>query len=450
MTVSPQLGGLDAAVANAGVLTVGTWDKTTQAQWRTVLDVNLIGTWNTCAAAIPHLVERGGSLVNISSAAGLKGTPLHLPYTASKHGVVGLSRALANELAAQNIRVNTVHPTGVETGMRPENLQQILAEGRPDLIPIFLNALPAVMAEAIDISNAVLFLVSDESRYRDRAGVQGRRGGDVAMTTVDTDRSERGRREFAEVMTFAPPEDSSPGDDERPDRLRLRRGLDAAGTEQAGPPVRHASVRGGGRRRRARCRDHVYAALNSGDLSITEMRETVLHFAVYSGWPKASRFNIVVDEQWERIHRERGQTVPPPEPATAAGHAQRPGGTAADRRAIVQGHQLHTVRAAYATTRIPGAGILNFVFGEMWLRPGLGMKERRLVTVACVAFQDAPIPILSHVYAALKSRDVSFDEMDEVALHFGAYYGWAKASHLNQVIGEQKQRVLDEWQAEAR
>ena len=160
-----QLGGLDAAVANAGVLTVGTWDKTTQQQWRTVLDVNLIGTWNTCAAAIPHLVERGGSLINISSAAGLKGTPLHLPYTASKHGVVGLSRALANELAAQNIRVNTVHPTGVETGMRPENLQQTLAEGRPDLIPIFLNALPAVMAEAIDVSNAVLFLVSDESRY---------------------------------------------------------------------------------------------------------------------------------------------------------------------------------------------------------------------------------------------------------------------------------------------
>jgi SDR family mycofactocin-dependent oxidoreductase len=160
-----QLGGLDAAVANAGVLTVGTWDTTTPEQWRTVLDVNLIGTWNTCAAAIPHLVERGGSLVNISSAAGLKGTPLHLPYTASKHGVVGLSRALANELAAQSIRVNTVHPTGVETGMRPENLQQILGEGRPDLIPIFLNALPAVMAEAIDISNAVLFLVSDESRY---------------------------------------------------------------------------------------------------------------------------------------------------------------------------------------------------------------------------------------------------------------------------------------------
>jgi len=152
-------------VANAGVLTVGTWDTTTPEQWRTVVDVNLIGTWNTCAAALPHLVERGGSLVNISSAAGLKGTPLHTPYTASKHGVVGLSRSLANELAAQNIRVNTVHPTGVATGMQPTSLQGLLAEARPDLVPIFLNAMPIVMAEAIDISNAVLFLVSDESRY---------------------------------------------------------------------------------------------------------------------------------------------------------------------------------------------------------------------------------------------------------------------------------------------
>ncbi len=160
-----ELGGLDAAVANAGVLTVGTWDTTTPEQWRTVVDVNLIGTWNTCAAALPHLVERGGSLILISSAAGLKGTPLHLPYTATKHGVVGLSRALANELAAQNVRVNTVHPTGVETGMRPESLHGLLAESRPDLVPVFLNALPIMMADAIDISNAVLFLISDESRY---------------------------------------------------------------------------------------------------------------------------------------------------------------------------------------------------------------------------------------------------------------------------------------------
>lgn len=160
-----QLGGLDAVVANAGVLTAGTWDTTTPEQWRTVVDVNLIGTWNTCAAALPHLVERGGSIVNISSAAALKGTPLHIPYTASKLGVVGMSKALANELAAQNVRVNTVHPTGVPTGMTPESLFKLLTEARPDLAPLFGNALPVPMVEALDISNAVLYLVSDEARY---------------------------------------------------------------------------------------------------------------------------------------------------------------------------------------------------------------------------------------------------------------------------------------------
>lgn len=193
-------------------------------------------------------------------------------------------------------------------------------------------------------------------------------------------------------------------------------------------------------------RDHVYAALNR-DITITEMREAVLHFAVYAGWPKASRFNVVVDEQWDRIHRDRGQSTPPPGPLLPLPTPSDP-----ESRLAVGEESFRTINCLpFAPTRdnpYSGAGILNFVFGEMWLRPGLGMKERRLITVACVAFQDAPMPILSHVYAALKSRDVSFEEMDELALHFAAYYGWPKASHLNQVIGEQQRRVLDEWAAE--
>jgi 4-carboxymuconolactone decarboxylase len=195
-------------------------------------------------------------------------------------------------------------------------------------------------------------------------------------------------------------------------------------------------------------RDHVYGALNSADLSITEMQETVLHFAVYAGWPKASRFNMIVDETWERIHRERGQQMPPPVPLLPL---STPSATE-DRLAVGEQAFKDINCLPFAPTRdnpFSGAGILNFVFGEMWLRPGLGMKERRLITVTCVAFQDAPYPILSHVYAALKSRDVSFDEMDEFVLHFAAHYGWPKASQLAQTIGEQKQRVSDEWAAEA-
>ena len=161
-----ELGGLDASVANAGVLTVGTWDTTTSEQWRTVVDVNLIGTWNTCAAALPHLVERGGSLVNISSAAGLKGTPLHTAL----HGVQARrgrtepgagQRACRAERPGQH-RASHRRRDRDATGRRCTDCWPRPARTS---VPIFLNAMPIVMAEAIDISNAVLFLVSDESRY---------------------------------------------------------------------------------------------------------------------------------------------------------------------------------------------------------------------------------------------------------------------------------------------
>lgn len=265
------------------------------------------------------------------------------------------------------------------------------------------------------------------------------------MTAIDAGRLERGRRAFAEVMTFAAPEDHTPAMTsmldfvyahvwQRPVLSRRDRRfvtLPCVAAADAEQPLR----------------DHVYAALNSGDVSITEMQEAVLHFAVYGGWPKASRFNMIVDEQWERIHRERGQAVPAPPPLLPLPTPSDP-----EARLTVGEQSFRDINCLpFAPIRdnpYSGAGILNFVFGEMWLRPGLGMKERRLITVACVAFQDAPYPIFSHVYAALKSRDVSFDEMDELALHFAAYYGWPKASHLNQVISEQKQRVTEEWAAE--
>lgn len=252
-------------------------------------------------------------------------------------------------------------------------------------------------------------------------------------------------RAFTEVMTFDPPEGrgpfatglidfvfgevwSRPGLSRR-DRRFVTLACVAAADAQA--PLEQ----------------HVYAALNSGDVTITEMRETVLHFAVYAGWPKASRFNMVVDQQWADIAEARGEPPPAPEPllplVTSSDPEQRLRGGEESFR------QINCLPFAPPRDNpYSGAGILNFVFGEMWLRPGLGMKERRLITVACVAFQDAEIPIISHVYAALKSGDVSFEEMDEVALQFAAYYGCAKADFLNQVIGEQKQRVIAEAQAD--
>ena len=109
-----HLGGLDVAVANAGVCSIQRWDEVTPELWETVIGINLTGVWNTCTAAIPHMVERGGSLILVSSAAGLKGQPFLTPYVASKHGLVGIMRSLSNELASRNIRVNSLHPTGSE------------------------------------------------------------------------------------------------------------------------------------------------------------------------------------------------------------------------------------------------------------------------------------------------------------------------------------------------
>ena len=161
-----ELGRLDVVCANAGVCVAGTWDGLSSQAWRTSVDVNLTGVWNTCRATIGHLVAAGGgSLIITSSYAGLRGAPFLAAYSATKHAVVGLAKELANELADRLVRVNTVHPTGVTgTGMTVPGLFPLLAE-RPELGNAYRNALPVRAVDPIDISNAVLYLASDESRY---------------------------------------------------------------------------------------------------------------------------------------------------------------------------------------------------------------------------------------------------------------------------------------------
>jgi NAD(P)-dependent dehydrogenase (short-subunit alcohol dehydrogenase family) len=162
-----ELGRLDIVVANAGICTVQSWDQVTPQVWQETLDTNLLGVWNSMVAAVPHLIAAGGgSIVATSSTAGIKGLPFLAPYVASKHGVVGICRSLANELGKHSIRVNTVHPTGVDTPMVVGlgGVNQFI-EQDPMIGPIFMNTLPVQMTDARDISNAVLFLASDEARY---------------------------------------------------------------------------------------------------------------------------------------------------------------------------------------------------------------------------------------------------------------------------------------------
>jgi (+)-trans-carveol dehydrogenase len=170
-----SLGRLDIVVANAGIVSYGTAHTLGEDAWQQMIDINLTGVWKTCKAAIPHLLTggAGGSIVLTSSVGGVKGVPHVIHYAAAKHGVVGIMRTLANELAADMIRVNTVHPTAVSTDMihndatyrafRPD----LAAPGRADAEAGFtaLNALPVPWIEPVDVSNAVLFLASDEARY---------------------------------------------------------------------------------------------------------------------------------------------------------------------------------------------------------------------------------------------------------------------------------------------
>jgi SDR family mycofactocin-dependent oxidoreductase len=169
-----QLGHLDIVCANAGVFEVVPALETTDQQWSDIIDVNLTGVWNTCKAALPHLLENGsGSIVITSSTAGIKGFANTVHYTASKHGVVGIMRALSNEFAANSIRVNTVHPTAVDTTMIRNDktynlfLPEVAHPSREQAAAAFqaTHALPVPWVEPIDISNAVLWLASDEARY---------------------------------------------------------------------------------------------------------------------------------------------------------------------------------------------------------------------------------------------------------------------------------------------
>ncbi|KAA0114580.1 mycofactocin-coupled SDR family oxidoreductase [Mycolicibacterium sp. P9-22] len=171
-----QLGRLDIIVANAGIGNGGqTLDKTSEADWDDMIGVNLSGVWKSVKAAVPHLISggNGGSIVLTSSVGGLKAYPHTGHYIAAKHGVIGLMRTFAVELGQHSIRVNAVCPTNVNTPMfmnegtmklfRPD-----LENPGPDDLAVaaqFMHVLPVGWVEPVDISNAVLFLASDESRY---------------------------------------------------------------------------------------------------------------------------------------------------------------------------------------------------------------------------------------------------------------------------------------------
>lgn len=170
-----EVGPVDIIVANAGIFSVAPTLEMSPEAWRDMIEVNLTGVFNTVRAAGPAMLDRGqgGSIILISSTAGIKGFPALAHYTAAKHGVVGLMKALAVELGAARIRVNSIHPSSVYTPMI--NNQAMFSLFFPDdpnagveeFGELFqsLHLLPEKWVQPRDISDAVLFLASDEAKF---------------------------------------------------------------------------------------------------------------------------------------------------------------------------------------------------------------------------------------------------------------------------------------------
>jgi NAD(P)-dependent dehydrogenase (short-subunit alcohol dehydrogenase family) len=163
------LGRLDIIVANAGITAPQVWDAITPESFRDVMDVNVTGTWNTVMAGAQHIIDggRGGSIILISSAAGIKMQPFMVHYTASKHAVTGMARGFAAELGKHSIRVNSLHPGAVNTPMGTGDMMAALHtanETNPGLMNMVTPFLPDYIAEPEDIADAVCWLASDESR----------------------------------------------------------------------------------------------------------------------------------------------------------------------------------------------------------------------------------------------------------------------------------------------
>lgn len=169
------LGGIDIVVANAGFSSYGRSWELTEDEWQATLGVNLTGAWHTAKAVLPDMIERGrgGSLIFISSTGGRRGVPNAAHYVSAKHGVVGLTRSIANEVGRYGIRANSIHPTGVPTeiilneGFRGQFGRSGTTPTEEELGAILRKShlLNVPWVEPIDVSNAVLWLASDQSRY---------------------------------------------------------------------------------------------------------------------------------------------------------------------------------------------------------------------------------------------------------------------------------------------
>ncbi|MGE0388441.1 MAG: carboxymuconolactone decarboxylase family protein [Gammaproteobacteria bacterium] len=174
---------------------------------------------------------------------------------------------------------------------------------------------------------------------------------------------------------------------------------------------------------------HTYAALKSGDLSLEEVDEFNLQFATHLGWPKGQIMVQSTLESWGRIHAERGETAPPPRVFTwpPISNAARRG----------RGREMYerVMRAAPAPAASAySESTLDFVYGDVWTRPGLSLKDRRIIAICCCGAGDNGALLEAHMRGAFDSGDVTLEEMQEIVLHFTVYLGWDRGATLDEAM----------------
>jgi meso-butanediol dehydrogenase/(S,S)-butanediol dehydrogenase/diacetyl reductase len=155
-------GGLDVLANVAGVMYWGHLTDVTEADWERTLAINLSGPFHLCRAAVPSLLERRGVIVNVASAAGLKGQAYTAPYCVSKAGLISLTRCLAVEYAKRGLRAVAICPGGVNT---PMNADLPLPDGHDPKLFQRLMPLSFPLAEPEEIAAAVAYLASAEARF---------------------------------------------------------------------------------------------------------------------------------------------------------------------------------------------------------------------------------------------------------------------------------------------
>lgn len=165
-----ELGRLDVVVANAGICSPAAWDQITADAFRDTIDTNVTGTWNTVMASAQHIIDggRGGSIILIGSAAGVRMEPFMVGYVVSKHAVLGMARAFAAELGRHSVRVNSLHPGAVATPMGSGQMREAIqsaGDTYPYLRGLNKPLLPEGSAQPEDIADAVAWLASDQSRF---------------------------------------------------------------------------------------------------------------------------------------------------------------------------------------------------------------------------------------------------------------------------------------------